>query len=321
MSMSRVAAVTREKPPPMRLPSYGCGQLRMSSRGLGWQALNFERRESRRGFRELPYGSRSHLLFVGSTHGSVLREAEGVQVESELTPGCVMLVPARTPVRWSWSKPIGCSVLMLDPAVVEQVAREAFGLAPEVYQLALSERRSDTAIATVAGVLAREAMARNQGGALYAQSLATMLSVHLLRHYARGVEGAAPDSTALRSGGGTDALSPDAEPEGMNQPRAVMDAVHYIRQNYTRDVTLSDLGAAVHLSPFYLARLFKQTLGVTPHQYLIRVRVDSVRSMLSAGAGRRSLADIAGAAGFSDQSHLTRQFKRITGMTPSRFRG
>jgi len=76
----------------------------------------------------------------------------------------------------------------------------------------------------------------------------------------------------------------------------------------------------VHLSPFHLARLFKQVLGVSPHQYLIQVRVNSARSLLSAGSGERSLAEIAAAVGFADQSHLTRHFKRITGITPRQFR-
>jgi AraC family transcriptional regulator len=69
------------------------------------------------------------------------------------------------------------------------------------------------------------------------------------------------------------------------------------------------------------ARLFRQTLGVSPHQHVIQVRVNNARSLLSAGSGRRSLAEIASAVGFADQSHLTRHFKRITGVTPRQFRG
>jgi methylphosphotriester-DNA--protein-cysteine methyltransferase len=69
-----------------------------------------------------------------------------------------------------------------------------------------------------------------------------------------------------------------------------------------------------------LARLFKQSLGVSPHQYLIQVRVNSARWLLSAGSGERSLAEVATAVGFADQSHLTRHFQRMTGVTPGQFR-
>jgi AraC-like DNA-binding protein len=96
--------------------------------------------------------------------------------------------------------------------------------------------------------------------------------------------------------------------------------VHLIEQNYASDLTVSDIAAAVHVSPFHIARLFRRVLGVSPHQYLIQVRVNSARSLLTAGSGQRSLAEIAAAVGFADQSHLTRHFKRATGVTPSQFR-
>jgi AraC family transcriptional regulator len=83
---------------------------------------------------------------------------------------------------------------------------------------------------------------------------------------------------------------------------------------------LNDIAEAVHLSPFHVARLFKQALGVSPHQYLIQVRVNSARSLLSAGSGERSLAEVASAVGFADQSHLTRHFKRLLGVTPKQLR-
>jgi AraC family transcriptional regulator len=101
----------------------------------------------------------------------------------------------------------------------------------------------------------------------------------------------------------------------------VADALQFIRRNYVRNVGLRDIAAAANVSPFYLARLFKQTLGVSPHQHVIELRVHNARSLLAAGSGERSLADVAAAVGFSDQSHLTRHFKRITGVTPSQFRG
>ena len=60
--------------------------------------------------------------------------------------------------------------------------------------------------------------------------------------------------------------------------------------------------------------------GVTPHQYLIGVRVNNARALLSAGAGKRSMADVAEAVGFADQSHLTRHVKRLLGVTPRELR-
>lgn len=144
-------------------------------------------------------------------------------------------------------------------------------------------------------------MNADAGSRLFAESLASVLALHLLRNY-----------TALSHQIETERLS--------SQPRAVTQALSFIHANYGRDISLTDVAAAAHLSPYHLTRLFKKATGVSPHRYLVRVRVDSARALLSAGAGERSLAEIAAAVGFADQSHLTRHFKRMLGVTPKQLR-
>jgi len=154
---------------------------------------------------------------------------------------------------------------------------------------------------------------------LYAESLANILSVHLLRNYAQCADGRTLGACSMPEEAPE---SGDGVPTGRMgfHSRAVAEAVRYIQDNYSREVTLSDIAEAVHLSPFHLTRLFKQALGVSPHQYLIQVRVNSARSLLTAGSGERSLAEVASAVGFADQSHLTRHFKRLLGVTPKQLR-
>jgi AraC family transcriptional regulator len=103
-------------------------------------------------------------------------------------------------------------------------------------------------------------------------------------------------------------------------PRAVTAAVAFIDENYQHDISLGDIAASAHLSPYHFARTFKKSLGVTPHQYLVQVRVNSARSLIASGASAGSLAEIASAVGFADQSHLTRHFKRVFGKTPRQLR-
>jgi AraC family transcriptional regulator len=64
----------------------------------------------------------------------------------------------------------------------------------------------------------------------------------------------------------------------------------------------------------------KKATGMSPRQYLMQVRVHTARSLLSAGEGERSIAEVADAVGFADQSHLTRHFKRALGVTPKQNR-
>ena len=313
-------ALSRSEIAPMPdFPGQAAQGVRVSSRGLGWEALNFERRDHQPGSRTLVHGGRRPLIFVGLTGGRLVRECRGERVEYELNPGCVAVVPARTPISWTWATRIGFSLLRLDTDFVDRVAHSLFGADARGYRLILGERSWDASIANIAGVLAREALRGEPGDRLYAESLASVLAVHLLRHYAERADG-----RALVAGSGLQEAAPGvpAETRGRNgvYPRAVADAVAFIHDNCTREISLGDIAAAVRLSPFHLARVFKQALGVSPHQYLIQQRVNSARWLLSAGSGERSLAELANAVGFADQSHLTRHFKRVLGVTPGQFR-
>ncbi len=98
----------------------------------------------------------------------------------------------------------------------------------------------------------------------------------------------------------------------INQARELLDAV------FSQSVSLSDVARAVDLHPVYLARMFRQTYHCSVGEYLRRRRVDFVCSQLS--SLDKPLAEIASEAGFCDQAHFTRTFRRLTGLTPGRYR-
>lgn len=275
--------------------------VRVSSLSLGWYPLNIERRELEPGDSNLPGGTREHLIFVSLGEGHCVRESGGDVTEKDLAAGLVSVLPRETPVRWTWDTRLSFAVMALEPEYLDKVARETFGLDPTGVRLLTVEGQRDPLITGIAGNLMREAMNGDAGSRLFAESLAGVMAVHLLRNYA---ERSLPIET--------DRLS--------TQPRAVTQAVDFIHDNYYRDLSLSDVAAAAHLSPFHLSRIFKKATGVTPHQYLLQVRVNSARALLSAGAGDRSLAEVAAAVGFADQSHFTRHFKRMLGVTPKQMR-
>jgi AraC family transcriptional regulator len=75
------------------------------------------------------------------------------------------------------------------------------------------------------------------------------------------------------------------------------------------------LSSMAGLSPHHFARAFQQSMGMPPHRYLLRRRVEHVEQMLR--ETQLPLSQIALAAGFADQSHLARHFRRLTGMPPS----
>ena len=95
--------------------------------------------------------------------------------------------------------------------------------------------------------------------------------------------------------------------------------VDYIMANLDGSPTLEQMAALVHLSPDHFARQFKAATGLAPHQFVITRRVERAQLLLCGRQGV-SLAEVAIAAGFSDQSQLCFHFKRIVGVTPGQFR-
>jgi AraC-like DNA-binding protein len=94
-------------------------------------------------------------------------------------------------------------------------------------------------------------------------------------------------------------------------------AAEFIAENCTRALKLDDVCEAAGLSASYLIRAFKQRYGMTPHAYLINRRIQYSRAQLRRG---RLIADVALDAGFADQAHLQRTFKRLVAATPGQYR-
>ena len=89
----------------------------------------------------------------------------------------------------------------------------------------------------------------------------------------------------------------------------------YINSNLDQNITLEALAEMAGLSTHHFARAFKQTLGMPPHSYVLQRRIERAQQMLR--NTDLPMSEIALSAGFSDQSHLARHFRRITGMSPS----
>jgi AraC-like DNA-binding protein len=101
------------------------------------------------------------------------------------------------------------------------------------------------------------------------------------------------------------------------KPPSLARAAEYIRQNCTRSLKLQEICSEVDLSASHLIRSFKDVYGLTPHAYQINCRIEFCRSRLRRGW---PIADVALAAGFSDQAHLQRIFKRVVAATPGQYR-
>lgn len=134
-------------------------------------------------------------------------------------------------------------------------------------------------------------------GKLYGQALSLALAARLHARYSN---------------------RPVAKPvPGCLSPLQIQRVCDYIHANLNADMAVADLARVVNLSAHHFSMLFKQALGIAPHQYVLRERIDAAQRQLA--AGQMTLSEVALSLGFSDQSHFSRAFRKVTGTTPTRY--
>lgn len=105
-------------------------------------------------------------------------------------------------------------------------------------------------------------------------------------------------------------------PNRMDTDEIVRKVVAYVRSNLTEAITLLDLERVTGCSTFQIIRAFRREAGVTPHAYIMSLRVHHATKLLRSG---RQIIHVAADTGFADQSHFTKHFKRVHGQTPGAY--
>jgi AraC family transcriptional regulator len=212
-----------------------------------------------------------------------------------LQEGQILVVPAHTQNSAHWETPHGSIILGLDTQVFQE---QAIATEQTNTQLMPHFAQLDPLLHGIALALCQELTLGQPGGKFYLQSATIMLVQHLLRHYS------------------------ETQPQP-NQPVG-LPAHHlryvtsYMREHLAEDLDLEHLAKLIKLSQSHFTNLFRKSTGQSPYQYLLRLRVDRARELLM--RGNLSVADVAIAVGFYDQSHLTKQMKRLLGFTPRQLR-
>jgi AraC family transcriptional regulator len=135
---------------------------------------------------------------------------------------------------------------------------------------------------------------------MYGEALSTALAVHLLREYGAAVPGPKKRHPRL--------------------PREkLVRAVEYIQDQLGTALTVSGIAQVVYLSPYHFTKLFKESTGQSPYQYVVEARVKKAKELLT--TGKFTISEVAHHVGFADQSHLTRHFKKVFGLPPKKLLG
>jgi len=265
-----------------------------------WDGLALEQRHSAPGGADKP-PMPVHFVYLNLGGQCDFWQQRDGRTRHHIQPyGNAVFMPAGCESRWKWRTSTTVLALLIEPELVRRTAAETGRPAPE---LVSSFGASDPRLLHLGLALKEEALTGGSNGPLFVQCLSTALAAHLLAHYSAAASPISTDPTS--TGHGLSAF----------QLARVTD---YVRSNLGADLSLAEIAAVAHASPFHLARLFKRATGKTLHQFVIDCRVDAAKRLLNQDT--LSVGQIAGEVGFAQQSHLAAHFKRVTGLSPLAFR-
>ncbi len=211
----------------------------------------------------------------------------------------IIVTPAGMRSGWRWFGKSDVVVITLDPRKVERFAQIELGMLLDPQQFRDLPQFLDPDLCA-AGVMLRDALAADDiPSAVMFEAMSRVLLVKLLQRYGKH----RPEEIALASR---------------------FTSAHYhrvlafIRKRVDQTITVDELAREAGMSPSHFSRVFKQTLGTTPMQFVLAYRIEQSVKMMEDQT--RPLGAIALACGFSDQAHFARSFKQVTGQTPRHFR-
>jgi AraC family transcriptional regulator len=240
----------------------------------------------------LPNAPEDNVFAIGERWLAGKREIERRQL------GDIAIIPAGIAHRCNWNTTARFGILAIEPSLLQSIGQDWIN--PDRIELTPRfMRESDDLIQGIFSTLRSELTTGGIGGNLLVDSLKTALTIHLLRNYC---------TTAPKLSSYVNGLS-------AAKLKFVTD---YINAHLDGDLKLVDLSALVNISPYHFLRLFKQSLGMTPHQYILQQRIDRAKYLLR--SSNLDISEIALRVGFCDRSHLNRCFKSIIGKTPNQWR-
>jgi AraC family transcriptional regulator len=268
-------------------------KLAQLSTGSRWRDFHFE-------IQQQPAhdtGEHRHQMHILTmvTSGTPIDQAIDGQTQRNLVGhNNAFILPAGAVHRCDWRQNIEFVFVGLDPHVFVQIGQELVN--PDRIELIPHFATiEDPLLQGILLTLKQEMITSGLNTPLFVDRLKTTLVMHLLRAY--GVR-------KVKIATYSDGLSRYK----LNQ------LLDYITAHLDRNLELEDLARQVGMSQFYFSRLFKQSLGIAPHQYVIQQRVEQAKQLIQ--KGQLSLVEVALECGFANQAHLNRHFKRLVGVTP-----
>lgn len=234
------------------------------------------------------------ITLEGSTE--VERDLHGDRETARFAPGTSLIMSAGQPNSWRWDKPTEEIHFYLCPEFLRRMGESA-----NVAEVELMERFAfaDEELQRLATTLLDEIRSPGIATNLWIESVTNVLYMHILRNYC--TTSSVLESTRI---GLTTAQLRHVE--------------EFATENISREITLTEMAEVAGVSRFHFAHMFKRSMGVPPHQWLISRRLDRAKDLLR--TTDLSITEIAFEVGYQSQSHFGHVFRRATGMSPRTWR-
>jgi AraC family transcriptional regulator len=202
----------------------------------------------------------------------------------------ICLLPAGTQFEMRWTQPFHFMAFTFEDLFAQTAAQaKVFGFAP-AWDI------GDALLGTLAKRVSTITQDQNFSECKYLESLAIACVEQIYRMYRR---------------------ANDAQPKGRLTPQQLVQVISFAHDCMQLDIGLVEMANLVHLSPYHFGRLFKQTVGLSPYQYLLQLRIEFAKKLIVARSG--PLGDIAYQLNFSDQAHFSNAFRKATGISPRQY--
>ncbi|MBE9111481.1 helix-turn-helix transcriptional regulator [Nodosilinea sp. LEGE 07298] len=265
------------------------------------QGLTVHYRHDLPGGLDAPLGLSHHMLtfFLSKNARQVTSFDECGQYDGVMELGDFYLYPAGRPGFTRWQSVDKTLHIVLEPDFLSRVAIDSDCLNSGNLELLPVLNTRDRQLENLVPLFLQEIENGDLGDRLYLESLSSILGIHLLRQYCK--------------------VTPKLRQSGVGlAPRKLATVLEYIQARLNQELSLDAMAAEIGVSRCHFATQFKQTMGLPPHQYVSQQRIEKAKRSLR--SHQLSIAEIALECGFSNQSHLTKVFKKQTGTTPKAYR-
>ncbi|MCR9142891.1 MAG: AraC family transcriptional regulator [bacterium] len=229
-------------------------------------------------------------------------------------PGDIWINPPDTPFTHKIDQPCFFTILAIEADIFLSAHPDALPPARrESLQFLNNYNVEDPLLKNFIELFYYEALSGGANGLRYIRNLLATLSEYFVNTYSN-YRDRNPGSKA----GSPEGAPPSGGANSRIKPEAIEAIESFILENLEEVITVDDLAAELNMSKFYFLREFKKAAGVTPHQYLTRIKMERASALLREGSS--SLATVALSLGYGDQSHFSRVFKTHFGESPGNYR-